>query len=201
MEHLLYAEDKVSCPVLAWEPLRKIVLEVDLAGLGVHKWMEDVAWLQELSSWPRLGITDREINLKLQNSTLIQALLDKVNAMPSSQAVIRSCLQALKSARTGRQHKHANNGVLLQQAVIQLQNLIPCHDLLLHLNLLLKLELLWTWNLGSHVFGSSFLVRLEVLKELLQSFRHLVFVLLVVSLRFLIVILIHILTILFPNYL
>ena len=68
--------------MLAGLPGREVEIEVDFARSGMHEWVVDVLGVEEVSARSLVGVVDREINLKLQNGSLIEPLLHKINDMP-----------------------------------------------------------------------------------------------------------------------
>ena len=99
----------------------------------------------------RIWIIQWEVYLKLDNSSLEQALFDKVHAMPSCQrgvylslnrVALNDLSRRLLDMRGCRKDKHAHDWVLLQEFEIKLQNLVSRLEPLVHFLVFLKVRLL-----------------------------------------------------------
>lgn len=154
MDHFLDAHEHLDGPVFAWLPDREVEVQVDLARALVHQRVVHVLRVQEVGPRPLIWIIDREINLKLENCTLVQALFDEVDAMPlgkwsvlyilnfrvTGQPLVRVVIRV----RAGGDAEHTDDRVLLQELIVHFQDLVAGQELLvlrvLHLGVALALE-------------------------------------------------------------
>ena len=114
-------------------------------------------------------VGQRKINLKFENSTLVQSLLHEVHGMPFREARVKVMLYALSRIltiiwlmRIRRHHKHAHYRIFLQKFKIKLKHLISG---LKFLQILILLR--WLLSFLSFVF--------EMIHELFESIWDLSF--------------------------
>ena len=82
MNHLFYTQKNINSPMLSWEPLRKVEIQVDFSSFWVYKWMPDLIHVQEVDPGSHHGVLEWKVQLKLKNRSLIQPLFDKVYSVP-----------------------------------------------------------------------------------------------------------------------
>ena len=160
--------------MLARLPDRKIEIKVYLFRFWVYQGMIDVIRAHEVHLRSCHWVCQWKINLKFENGALVQSLFDKVHSMPLRQAGVKVMLYSLSRIltiiwlmRIRRHHKHADNGVFLQQFEIKFQYFIP------RLEFLKILILLW-WYLSFLTF--IFKMIHELFKSIWYlSFFHIVF--------------------------
>jgi hypothetical protein len=178
MKHFLDAEQDVGCPLLAWFPLRKLICKIYVTCFRMYQWMKYMTSFQEIGSWCYFRIIDWKINLEFKHSTLIQPLLYKINSMPSGHTVIWISLTPTYRAWIGWEYKHASDWILLHQFIIQLQYLVSCNNLLLLVILGSNLGFIDLVSVVPHaVWWLIFVFPLKVVKKLVESFRDVIFVL------------------------
>jgi len=98
--------------------------------------------------------------------------------MPDGQTMIRCYVIAIDGTWISWKHKHADNWVFLHQPIIKLQNLVSRNN---HLLLLLPLPFLDSFRIVWRHTLVSFLSSLEVVQELVESFWHFIFVLMLIA--------------------
>lgn len=120
---------------------------------------------QEVGLGPLVRIVHGKINLKFENCSLVESLLDEVDAVPFGERRVFEILrlgspgQALLGGRvrvgTSGHHEHAYDGVLLQQFVIHLENVVARQQLLVLRKLQLGVTLLLEAEAGRRMASTA----------------------------------------------